>query len=191
MTEVKITESEIREKIDQGWFRLKIILEILGFPKEHIEKTTGLVAKRFGELKYINVITSEISVPKSVSEKSWSSFIELEIVVASFSDMIGLIMDYLPSSVEILEPRTFTEDIANLTDILNDFATRLHQHDMEIKKLRAVNNILASRLPPEQRKIAFDEKPKEEEKEGAKPEEKPEGKARETEEKSEKETFKN
>ena len=39
-------ESEIAEKIRAGWIRLKVIIEVAGFPSEHITKTINLMAAK-------------------------------------------------------------------------------------------------------------------------------------------------
>jgi len=137
---------EIDAKVKQGYLRVKIIIEIAGFPREHIEKTMGLLEETIKKER-IEVIKSSIREPKQVSEKIWSSFIELEFLVENLSLLMGLIYDYMPSSVEIIEPEgEIKEDSQAIAELLNDLIAKLHGYSAAIKKMNAENVILQREL---------------------------------------------
>ena len=139
---------EIDEKIKKGNLRVKIVLEIAGFPKEHVEETMNLLLKKISEDKKINVINHNIHPSKLVDEESkvWSSFLELEFLINKFTSLLGVIFDYLPSSVEIVEPLKISENIGDMNDLLNDLTAKLHEYNHAIKTFQAQNQILGKEL---------------------------------------------
>jgi len=118
--------------------RARLIIEIAGFPKEHVEKTLTLLKSKFCEnKKEVKIEYSQIAPPKKISEKMWSGFVEFEILIPNLAMLIEIIFDYYPSSVEIIEPEEITENITALNGVLNDLSARLHKYDALIKALKA------------------------------------------------------
>jgi hypothetical protein len=130
------------------WMKTRMIIEIAGFPKEHIENTIVLLGEKFAEgLKTVKVIKRLVREPVQIkNSKIWSGFVEFHCDVQNLATMIGLIFDYMPSSVEIIEPESITEDTPYLNGILNDMAAKLHQYDATVKTLRAETRVLGKEL---------------------------------------------
>ena len=133
---------------EQKWLKTVMIIEIAGFPKEHIEHTIVLLGEKFAEgLKTVKVTKRMVREPVQIkNSKIWSGFIEFHCDVQNLATMIGLIFDYMPSSVEIIEPESITEDTPYLNGILNDLAAKLHQYDATVKTLRAETHLLRKEL---------------------------------------------
>jgi len=66
--------------------------------------------------------------------------------VQDISRLIEIIFDYMPSSVEIIEPPNFSLKLEDANALLNDLAARLHQYDALLKKSRIELSILSQRL---------------------------------------------
>jgi len=130
-------ESQIQEKIKQGALRTRLIVEIAGFPEEHITHTLNLVKDKVAEIKGVDLIKADIREPKKISERMWTGFVELEALMDRLSTLMGICFDFMPSSVEILEPDTIREDAGYLSDVFNDLTAKLHQYDAVAKMLRA------------------------------------------------------
>jgi hypothetical protein len=132
----------------QKWLKTRLIVEVAGFPKEHIENTIVLLGKKFAEgLQSVKVTKRMVREPQQIKDSViWSGFIEFHCDVEDLATLMGLMFDYMPSSVEILDPETVTESLQNLNDILNDLAARLHQYDATVKQLRAETRILGKKL---------------------------------------------
>ncbi len=139
-------QQEIALKVKEGWLHCTIIIEIAGWPKEHVGSTLKLIVDKLKKEKAVSLIKEKISEPKKVSEKIWSAFVELDVLVKSLVDLIGLVFDYMPSSVEIIEPETIKESTQGLGELLNDLIAKLHAYDAAVKKLKAVNTILGREL---------------------------------------------
>ncbi len=136
---------------EHKWLKTRMIVEVAGFPKEHIEHTIVLLGEKFAEnLKAVKVTKRMVREPVQLKDsKIWSGFVEFYCDVQDIATLMGLMFDYLPSSVEIIEPETVTEDTQNLNDILNDLAARLHQYDATIKTMKAQATILGRELSKE------------------------------------------
>jgi hypothetical protein len=76
----------------------------------------------------------------------WSSFTELEIEVKDIGKLVDISFDYMPSSIEILEPERIEVDMKYMGDFINDLLARLHRYDMLIKNFYAENKLLKSRV---------------------------------------------
>jgi len=117
----------------------RIILEMLGAPKEHIDKTLkDYIAKLKKDLK----ITKEHYEEPIQKDKLFTVFAELEITFKSFAEVFSFCFDSMPSSVEIFEPLEFKLSSQEMTDLLNDLQARLHETDYLVKGVRAFNQIL-------------------------------------------------
>ena len=144
------------DKSEKPKLRTRLIIEVVGFPEEHINDTLKLISEKFGEgIKEINVIRKssreahKISIdPKKPVEESkfFSGFVEIEADVAHIAALFGIVFDWMPASIEIAEPELTTEKISDINSILNDLCARLHQYDSVTKTLRAHNAILSKEL---------------------------------------------
>jgi len=119
---------------------IRAVIEIVGSPKEHVEKILGLVVEKIKkeELKILRVDAFDAKEVK----KLWSCFAEVEIEFETLERFMGFCFDYMPSSIEILEPEELKVESGSFGDILNDLLAKLHQYDMLIKGLKAENIVL-------------------------------------------------
>ncbi|MEM4703089.1 MAG: hypothetical protein QXP53_01235 [Candidatus Pacearchaeota archaeon] len=147
---------ELSDRIAKGWIRTFLLFEIIGKPKEHIIEVLNLLVKKLGELKGVHVINSKIHDAKKVAgqsqetkeklEEVFSSFAEVEILAEKLSKIIEIIFDYMPSSIEISEPKDLKINLSDANALLNDLATRLHQYHMATHALKAERDILFKRV---------------------------------------------
>ena len=125
--------------------RCRTIIEVLGKPKEHVEKAIS---------EYVNHIKKDsdlVVLNESFSEaaeqgKLWSRFVELDLVIKGTSKLIGFCFEYMPSSLEVLKPEHLTMTNPELSNFLNDLQARLHSVDMKVKQSRAENEFLRHNL---------------------------------------------
>lgn len=125
--------------------RCKIIIEILGKPKEHVEKTIRMYVDNIKNDTDFIVLHSDFSEALE-KEKLWSVFAELEMVVKGIPKLIAFCFDYMPSSVEILKPEEFSMSKSIVEDLLNDLQARLHNVDMVVKKQKNENEFLKKNM---------------------------------------------
>ncbi|MBD3361616.1 hypothetical protein GF358_02365 [Candidatus Woesearchaeota archaeon] len=117
----------------------RAILEMLGAPKEYIEKTLK---------EYIQKLKKDLKITKEEYEeakpqgKMFSTFAELEIKFTNPNQMLDFCFEALPSSMEILAPEEMNFKSNDMSDFLNDLQSRLHEADMVVKSVRAQNKVL-------------------------------------------------
>ena len=142
-------DQKIKDKIDVGYILCRSIIEVAGTPKEHIEKTIKLVVETIKNQKGIILASGDVFKTKEVELKElkekgklFSTYAELELLFKDVPTLIGYCFDYMPSSLEILEPKDLRFDTNGLAGLLNDLIAKLHSVDMILKNLRAENKIL-------------------------------------------------
>ena len=138
MPEEKLTAEETH-------IRSKIIIEILGKPKEHVEKTLRMYVDKIKEDSDLIVLNSEFADAQEKGDL-WATFVELELVIKGVPKLIAFCFDYMPSSVEILKPEEFNMKKSTVEDLLNDLQARLHNVDMIIKQQKNENEFLKKNL---------------------------------------------
>jgi hypothetical protein len=147
-TEIKsdIQEKSDSERILEGQILVRAIIEMLGAPKEHIEKTMSDYIESLKQVKKYKIIKTFISEAveqenkkDSPSEKLthgaklYSTFAELEIWFKDVEKLLEFCFDSLPSSIEIIEPETFKLRGSDFSGMLNDLQAKLHKLDMAFK----------------------------------------------------------
>jgi len=134
-------DKKLKEKLEEGHILARIIIDVVGKPKEHVENSLRLAIKKIKEQK--NIILKEGDLFKAKEKEGlWSTFSELELLFKDAGSLVGFCFDYVPSSVEILEPKGLRFDTNELSNLINDFLAKLHQIGVSLKKLNAENQIL-------------------------------------------------
>lgn len=165
-------KKEIKEKLNKGWLQVRLVIQVLGKPADYIEKALDLAIdnlSKSGKAELIEKVIHKAELLKE-SKEVYTTFAEIEILVPDFSKLIEIIFDYMPSSVEIVEPSNFTMKLEDANIVLNDLAARLHQYDTLLKKLRLELNVLINKFKEIEEKTK--EKTKEESTEKTKEEKK-------------------
>lgn len=111
-----------------------MIIEIAGSPKEHIEEVMKqLVSKIMEEKKVLRYDIFEAQERNNM----FLTFTEIDIQFENIEQFLGFCMDYLPSSVEILDENNIEIKRNEFENIVNDLLAKLHQDDMTLKNLKA------------------------------------------------------
>jgi len=121
----------------------RAIINIIGKPKEHIEKMLKDYIGKLKEDKQVNVIKEDYGEAEETEHKGmFSVFVETEIHFTDVSRLMWFCFDYMPSSIEIVEPEKLEYYGNDFTDFLNDTLSKLHKLDMLTKNFDAENKVL-------------------------------------------------
>ena len=131
--------------------KLRTLIEIAGFPKEHIEEVMKNIIIKIKEDKEIVVLNVSVADTKPVKQ-IWSSFAEFELEFKSFTSMLDFCFDYTPSYIEIISPQDLEFKSIEMSDFINDLLARLHQYNMVVANLNAENKVLKMKLQPQAEK---------------------------------------
>tara|TARA_Y100000310_G_scaffold335538_1_gene417822 strand:+ start:3104 stop:3697 length:594 start_codon:yes stop_codon:yes gene_type:complete len=121
----------------------RAVIEVLGRPQEHVESAMkGYLDKLKADTTY-QVIHEELAeAKKQEEEKMWVVFAELDIKTARVDDIIGFCFEYMPSMVEIVEPKELIMKDVVVTNFLNDLQAKLHHLGIVAKQLKSENDHL-------------------------------------------------
>ncbi len=129
--------------------RVRTIIEVLGKPKEHVEKTIREYVEKIKEDNDFVVMKehfSDAAEQESESQKYWSVFVELEFLVKGLHPLVGFCFNYMPSSIEIEKPEELTLPADMMNSLFNDLQARLHKVDMIVKQQVNENHFLRNNL---------------------------------------------
>ncbi|MEM4245160.1 MAG: hypothetical protein QW404_01595 [Candidatus Nanoarchaeia archaeon] len=124
--------------------KAKLVIELLGSPKDHVEKTMRMVIDKLKNEKDVRLL-KEVTYKAEQNDKIkplWSTFSDLDIEVASLKKLMDVCFDYQPSSVEIVSPDKFELTAEDYAYLLNEVVAQLHHYSFAAKQLAAENIML-------------------------------------------------
>jgi len=138
---MKTKELTNKERVKNGEILIHAVIEILGAPKDHIEKTMIKVVDHVGTQTGLTIISEQIAEAQEQNEL-FSTFADLQIWAKSFGHLVEFLFNYMPSSIEVLEPQEVSLKRIDLGNLMTELAGRLHASETTIKDLRARNQVI-------------------------------------------------
>lgn len=138
----KKEEKEIESK---DKLKCAIVIEIAGRPADYIKKAMKLVLEGLGKEEGVKITSKKIHKVKKV-QTIFSTFAEVEMVVENLRKLIEITFGYMPSSIEIIDPPSFTFDLNEANGMLNDITTKLHRAEAVAKRFGMENEILRKQV---------------------------------------------
>jgi len=124
---------------EEGEIISRVIVQVAGKPKEHIIKVGDLMVKRIKSEKNLKVIQLDLS-DVTEEEGMFTLFAEIEMKTKNIDHLAWFCFDYMPASVEIIEPREIRYGAQHLSNFFNEVQTRVHALDLALKTLTVENN---------------------------------------------------
>lgn len=122
------------ESAQHAKVRCRAIIEFLGKPKEHVEKTIRDYSVKIREDADFVILSEHFSEAIAQDDGYVSAFVEIEFVVKGLIPLIGFCFNYMPSSVEIEKPEELMMPSHLINSLFNDLQARLHKVDMVVKQ---------------------------------------------------------
>lgn len=140
-----------------------MIVEMAGRPAEHLteslEKHVGILRKvsdvEVHEIKVSEprIIKNEKGKEISGKNEMFTAFAECDFEIPSFARLSETMFDFMPSSVEVIEPNNLNLESSAATDLLNNISGRMHRYD-EVAKIAGERfRILDSQLKAMQKAL--------------------------------------
>ncbi len=142
----------------------RVILEILGKPKEHVINTMKTLIEQMGKEGGIRIVRHDIKEPRKleknptfvgkkegeyqaeVTEEFYICFSEIEIELEKMTDMIVLLFKYMPANIEIITPEVVGLTNGGWNDILSELIQKLHGYDEVARVLQVEKSILENKI---------------------------------------------
>lgn len=108
-----------------------MIIEIAGRPPEHVSKALEEHVSHLDKIKVVKVINKKFHKPKEHKEQKgfYTTFAEVEFETDTLRDLFDIMFDFMPSSIEILEPNNLSLTSEEATSLVNNLTGRLHRFD--------------------------------------------------------------
>lgn len=128
------------QKLEEGEILVNTIIEIIGKPREHVDQTLKEYVKKIEAKPEYTVRKKKIAKAKKYEGELFSAFAELEIVFKNITQIHFFCFEFMPASIEILEPERIIYQAPEITAVINEFQSKLHQVDMALKEMRQIND---------------------------------------------------
>jgi len=129
-----IEEGLANEKVKQGWIKAKMMFEVLGINEEAsrsaLEKMISRLDSDDPRIEMYSKDVGEISKiinPLPNIKEGYSLICEVELISKNLDNLTQIVMEYGPSSIELLEPRIIDLPISQAQGILNSISRLVHQ----------------------------------------------------------------
>jgi hypothetical protein len=150
----KQKNESIKEKISKGYLKVHLIFEVVGKPAEFIDETIQKLVTELEKEKGVEVLEKKIGTAKPYEIKTetgektdlFSAFAETEVIIENLKRLITILFDYMPSSIEVIDPEDIKMNIQDANLILNELAIKLHKYDLSNKQLVFQRNVLFEKL---------------------------------------------
>ena len=136
---------------EENEVELRCTIELMARPKEAaIDSLKKILATAEENGKKLRIYNEVYSEPKEL-EKDFYSDME---------SLFNFILDYAPSTIEVIKPEKVELPISSLQTLLNDISGRLNEMDQTIKVYSASNVLLQNENNELKKKLDANEKDK-------------------------------
>jgi len=127
---------------------VRMIIEVMGKPKEHLVETLEEITKKIGEEKGIKLEEKKIHEPKEIEKQKdlFTTFAEIEIVADGPLQVASIMFKYMPANVEVVSPENLILTNDGYTDVLNELTRRLHGYDELARVFELEKRILENKI---------------------------------------------
>ena len=126
-----------------------LIFEMLGRPVEHLKKSLVEFIDKLGKEEGIEIKNKNIHEPKQIEDAKqeiYTAFVETEVEFKDIPTMFKIVFGYMPSNIEIVNPKEINIKNFDLNLLMNELTRRLHQYDEIAKRLAIERNIMQQQL---------------------------------------------
>ncbi len=126
---VTISKWNDDEKRSHKCVRAKVVIEVLGRPKDHVEKTRDDVLSKIKEDEEYEVAKEYLAEAKEEDEGFFSSFMELDLWFVNMSKLLSFTLYFLPAHIEMIEPEQQVIKLPAANEFLSELAMKMHRVD--------------------------------------------------------------
>ncbi len=136
---------------------IKAISEIVSTDRKKTEEVMKQIVGVLSKDKEIKILHSKINEPQKVEGveyEAYSGFVEIEIEVKDIFKVLSLCINFLFSSIEIIEPEeSITLPSTDLSEVLTEFLNRLHKASENIIYWKTQAARLSKKLKEERGRV--------------------------------------
>jgi hypothetical protein len=122
----------------------RFIIQAMGSPKELLMNTVNAMLDSFK--KNFKTEDEHIEKPQKSGKEFYCSFIEITIAFKNLTELFSFMINYSPTSAEIIEPYKIEMSAGELENFANDFLAKLSETDKQLKTQISLNKILSRKV---------------------------------------------
>jgi len=121
------------EKVESGWIRARFDFDVLAISEKKTKEALEELMEKLDEDKRVKIYKKEFSDVRRVEKPlkdidvAHSMACEVELIANSFENLIHIVLEYGPSSSEILAPNKVSMKVSEAQSILNNVSMMMHQ----------------------------------------------------------------
>jgi hypothetical protein len=129
-------------------FNVMMIFEVIGKPAEHLAETLKGIVEKIEKEKGVELIHNKINeaAPFKAKEGFFTNFMEVEVKVEDIEVLSGLMFNYMPAHIEIMEPENIQIQNNTLNTFFNGLMRKLHGYDEVVRVAQTEKIILQRKL---------------------------------------------
>ena len=120
----------------------------MGYPEEHILKVIENILEKLEQHPSITIVKKDMAPTEKAKEKMFSTFVELEMKVKDIRDIYLFCIEFLPTSIEILDSESITMKTQDFTSSLNEVIAYLHKYNVALHNAHSQLNVALKKLEP-------------------------------------------
>lgn len=137
-----IKDENIQKRIKEGAVLAHASFELIGNPKEHIEKTLRGYVNNIKTDSQITVLSEEFGEAEQIEGGLWSTYVDTELLVNSLDKFIWLCINFMPANIEIITPKELKFKEKDFTNWLNDLLAKLHEISNTVRQTKINNDAI-------------------------------------------------
>ncbi len=125
----------------------RAVIEVLGKPKEHVEEALKTYVQKIRESEQYEIVKEDTAeIKKQDEQELWAVFAEVEVWTEKIEDLVFFCFEFMPSQIDIIEPKEVTFKDTDIAEFINDLQAKLHQVDMVAKHAKMENDMLKQNM---------------------------------------------
>ncbi len=123
----------VKKRMKEGWIRAWVAVEVLAVNKEAADSSLRIHMEKMGKEDCCMVYkqefkeTDKVPHPFERGKDAYSKVVEAELIARRFEDLLFIVMNYAPSSIEILEPGEIRLKLGEAQGVLNSISELIHK----------------------------------------------------------------
>jgi hypothetical protein len=123
-------------------YKIRAIIEVAGTPQNYVDKVMFNIVENLKKELQTKVIETQIAEARPSKDSIFAGFIETELQIDTFEKMIYLLVNYMPSSIELLDVTEIKMKADEFRNAMNDLLSTIHKTQFMVSNLQAENMML-------------------------------------------------
>jgi len=128
-----IEKEQADVKVREGWLRIWAGFESMAIVQETATVALAELIEKLDEDPRVKVYKKDFSEPQRIEklvkgfDEAFSQAVKVEFVVKNLDELVDVVIEYGPSSLEILEPKEIKLNTAEAQSVINSIAAMMHR----------------------------------------------------------------